>query len=92
MTPQGQQVVVTQMPRPIMQGAGPSLPAATVIKAASPPLVQPTPVVTSTTPVPVPVQIKQEAKQPEFVKTPAGMKLIRDVTTPFVCEWGDCQM
>lgn len=81
-TPQGQQVVVTQMPRPIMQQPTVTnnvVTTSTVIKTAG------TAVVTQSNGAGM-------EKKVEEVKMVVRPKIIRDLTTPFVCEWGDCQM
>ncbi|KAK4887370.1 hypothetical protein RN001_003641 [Aquatica leii] len=75
-TPQGQQVVVTQVQRPMLQAASTTAnivptPTSTVIKTTGS------------------VAISQSIAPTTC--TPAKPKILRDVTTPFVCEWGDCQ-
>lgn len=88
-TPQGQQVVVTQVPRPIMQQSTVSnniVPVSTVVKSTANTVVtQVTTAMNSVAP------ITPEKKQ-EDVKPVVKPKIVRDLTTPFVCEWGDCQV
>lgn len=90
MTPQGQQVVVTQVPRPILQQSSVTnniVPVSTVVKST------PAPVATQTTATPSnSVQPSATEKKPEEPKPVAKPKIVRDLTTPFVCEWGDCQV
>lgn len=86
-TPQGQQVVVTQVPRPIVQQptvTNNSVPTSTVIKTTG------TAVVTQSNSAINSVATVE--KKVEEVKTIVRPKIVRDLTTPFVCEWGDCQM
>ncbi|KAJ8953067.1 hypothetical protein NQ318_013409 [Aromia moschata] len=79
-TPQGQQVVVTQVPRPMMHTSSVTnnvIPSPTkVIKSVAGSTMTQT---TSTNGV--------TEKKPEDVKK---VKIVRDLSTPFVCEWGDC--
>ncbi|XP_018568229.1 AT-rich interactive domain-containing protein 2 isoform X2 [Anoplophora glabripennis] len=82
--PQGQQVVVTQVPRPIMHTSSVTnnvLTAPKVIKSVAGTSVAQT--TTSTTSNGV------TEKKPEEPKKP---KIIRDLTTPYVCEWGECNI
>ncbi|KAJ8922596.1 hypothetical protein NQ315_007626 [Exocentrus adspersus] len=77
--PQGQQVVVTQVPRPIMHTSSVTnnvVTASKVIKASA--SAQATTVTNGVV-----------EKKPEEPKKP---KIIRDLTTPYVCEWGDCEI
>lgn len=87
-TPQGQQVVVTQVPRPILQSStvtNNNIPAVTtVIKTTTTTAVTQT---NTTNAVSVITEKKQE--EPKVISKP---KIVRDLTTPFVCEWGDCQV
>lgn len=81
-TPQGQQVMVTQMPRPILQTAtsiNNVLPTSTIIKA------------TANTTMGQTIIAASEKKVEEPKPVPK-VKIVRDVSTPFVCEWGECQM
>ncbi|XP_022907233.1 AT-rich interactive domain-containing protein 2 isoform X2 [Onthophagus taurus] len=87
-TPQGQQVVVTQVQRPILQSSSvsnnnnnnQSSTSGGIIKSAAS---QCTSTITTT--------ITAE-KKTEEIKVSPKPKIIRDLTTPFVCEWGDCQI
>lgn len=90
-TPQGQQVVVTQVPRPIIQTSTVTnnLPVTTVIKSTTT-----TTSVTQTIAsncINVLAEKKLDHHQQEAKHFPKP-KIVRDLTTPFVCEWGDCQM
>ncbi|KAI4462715.1 at-rich interactive domain-containing protein 2 [Holotrichia oblita] len=89
-TPQGQQVVVTQVQRPILQTSTVSNnppPTSTVIKSVgSTTTTQVTPVSTSSNTITV------IEKKIDDVKSQPRMKINRDMSTPFVCEWGDCQV
>lgn len=88
-TPQGQQVVVTQVQRPILQQSTVTnniVPVSTIVKTISNPIVTPTTASTTTT-----TTIKLQEKKQEESKQPVKAKIVRDLTTPFVCEWGDCQ-
>ncbi|KAK9720447.1 RFX DNA-binding domain [Popillia japonica] len=89
-TPQGQQVVVTQVQRPILQTSTVSNnppPTSTVIKSVgSTTTTQVTSVSTSNNTVTV------IEKKIEDVKPQPRVKINRDMSTPFVCEWGDCQV
>lgn len=83
--PQGQQVVVTQVPRPIMHTSSVTnnvLTPPKVIKSVAGTSTAHT-IMTSTTSNGV------TEKKPEEPKKP---KIIRDLTTPYVCEWGECNM
>lgn len=80
MTPQGQQVVVTQVHRPVLQNSSVSntmIPATSVIKTTS-----------ATTVTQCSVSNGIVEKKVEDTKP----KIIRDLSTPFVCEWGDCNL
>lgn len=89
-TPQGQQVVVTQVPRPVAQSS--TVSNNNHVNVHHPkPVVRPTPtpspaLSTTSTSSTISNGVKVE-KQEDF--TPK-IKIIRDLTTPFVCEWGDC--
>ncbi|GJQ83093.1 hypothetical protein Trydic_g20104 [Trypoxylus dichotomus] len=91
-TPQGQQVVVTQVQRPILQTSSVSnnnsQPTPTVIKSvgSTAPVQQVTAVTTANNTVTV---IEKKAEE---VKPQPRPKINRDLSTPFVCEWGDCQV
>lgn len=101
-TPQGQQVVVTQVPRPILQQSTVTnniVPVSTLVKTITNPVVTPTTAVTTT----ITTNLSQKQQQldkkttnvTEETKPPVVVvktKIIRDLTTPFVCEWGDCQV
>ncbi|KAF5308291.1 hypothetical protein FQR65_LT06284 [Abscondita terminalis] len=85
-TPQGQQVVVTQVQRPILQSASATTnivptPTSTVIKTTGSVAISQSVAPTTCT------VIEKKVEEPK----PAKPKILRDVTTPFVCEWGDCQ-
>lgn len=85
-TPQGQQVVVTQVQRPILQSASSIsniVPTSTIIKTTASTVVSQTVASTSCT------IMERKLEEPKIIPKP---KIMRDVTTPFVCEWGDCQM
>lgn len=86
-TPQGQQVVVTQMPRPIMQQPTVSnnvvVTTSTVIKTAG---------AAATAVVSQSGGAAAVEKKAEEVKVVVRPRIVRDLTTPFVCEWGECQM
>ncbi|KRT80635.1 hypothetical protein AMK59_6340 [Oryctes borbonicus] len=91
-TPQGQQVVVTQVQRPILQTSTvssnnpPPPPTSTVIKSVgSTTSIQSATVTTANNTVTV-----IEKKVVEELKP--RPKINRDLSTPFVCEWGDCQV
>lgn len=95
-TPQGQQVVVTQMPRPIMQQSSVStniVPATSVIKAtpsAAPAnTVQNVVMANSTNATVIKKEVQEEVKP---APAPQKVKIVRDLSSPYVCEWGDCQM
>lgn len=93
-TPQGQQVVVTQVQRPILQQSTVTnniVPVSTVVKTTTIPVVTQTNVTTTPTPIAPNVQQTPE-KKPEEPKPVVKTKIVRDLTTPFVCEWGDCQV
>ncbi|RZC36970.1 AT-rich interactive domain-containing protein 2, partial [Asbolus verrucosus] len=78
-TPQGQQVVVTQVHRPVLQSSTVTnniIPTSSVIKT--------TPVTAITQSGTTSSSVNE--KKVEEVKP----KIVRDLTTPFVCEWGDC--
>ncbi|ENN71330.1 hypothetical protein YQE_11990, partial [Dendroctonus ponderosae] len=74
--PQGQQVVVTQVPRPITQSS--------TSKSARP-TPTPSPVLSTASTSSLSNGVKEK---PEEI--PPKPKIIRDLTTPFVCEWGEC--
>ncbi|KAL1509667.1 hypothetical protein ABEB36_004373 [Hypothenemus hampei] len=84
-TPQGQPVVVTQVPRPMAQS--PTLSSNNVQQTKA---VRPTP-----TPSPAlstastSSTLSNGVKEKQEESTPK-VKIVRDLTTPFVCEWGDC--
>ncbi|CAH1112236.1 unnamed protein product [Psylliodes chrysocephalus] len=83
-TPQGQQVVVTQVPRPVMHTSSVSnnLPPVTkVIKSVASSNTS-----TNTTQTQN-VNIMTERKKEEEIK-----KKARDLTTPYICEWIDCNI
>ncbi|KAK9875639.1 hypothetical protein WA026_009438 [Henosepilachna vigintioctopunctata] len=87
-TPQGQQVVVTQVPRPVIHSSVSNIQTPTVIKTN--PVAPVVPVSTTSTtasPVvhPAVTQIKQEDVKPK-IKT----KVVKDMMHPFICEWVDC--
>ncbi|XP_031339468.1 AT-rich interactive domain-containing protein 2-like isoform X2 [Photinus pyralis] len=87
-TPQGQQVVVTQVQRPLLQTASttPNIvptPTSTVIKTTGSVAVSQSVAPTTCTVI---------EKKPEDPKPIVKPKIVRDVLTPFVCEWGDCQI
>lgn len=84
-TPQGQQVVVTQVQRPLLQSSSVSnnISTSTVIKTSG------TTIVTQSSASNGVAFIERKLEEP---KPPPKPKIIRDLTTPFVCEWGDCQM
>lgn len=98
----GQQVVVTQVPRPILQQSTVTnnvVPVSTVVKTtANPVIVTQTSIgITTTTTASATVvtttNIQQTPeKKPEEFKAAVKTRIVRDLTTPFVCEWGDCQM
>nr|CAH7715865.1 unnamed protein product [Callosobruchus chinensis] len=86
-TPQGQQMVVAQIPR---QTAHTSTVTnnTTVISTINKTTALRQPVMTTTSSqsrAPTPTQ---EKKEDETKKT----KLVRDLTTPYVCEWGECNV
>lgn len=101
-TPQGQQVVVTQVQRPIVQQPNVSTniasaatsvttPTATaVIKNAAPPNVV---VSQSNTGSNVSTGVEKKVQEESSKQSPVQkVKVIRDLNSPFVCEWGDCQV
>ncbi|XP_017768585.1 PREDICTED: uncharacterized protein LOC108556814 isoform X2 [Nicrophorus vespilloides] len=85
MTPQGQQVVVTQVQRPILQQSTVSnLPTTTtVVKTAVSSVVT-----QSTASNGGPSLVEKRAEEIKL----SMKKVVRDLTTPFVCEWGDCYL
>ncbi|XP_060530218.1 AT-rich interactive domain-containing protein 2 isoform X3 [Cylas formicarius] len=92
-TPQGQQVVVTQVPRPIAQSptvsnssGGASSPTKLIKSTAS---TMVSSAITTTTTTATTNGVK-ETKAPEEVRT--RPRVARDLTTPFVCEWGECDI
>lgn len=90
-TPQGQQVVVTQVPRPILQQSTVTnniVPVSTVVKTTA----NPTVVTQATAAAAAAANGVSPEKKSEEVKPVVKPKIVRDLTTPFVCEWGDCQM
>ncbi|KAK5644097.1 hypothetical protein RI129_007942 [Pyrocoelia pectoralis] len=87
-TPQGQQVVVTQVQRPLLQTASTTsnivpTPTSTVIKTTGSVAVSQSAASTTCT------VIEKKIEDPKPVLKP---KILRDISTPFVCEWGDCQI
>lgn len=78
-TPQGQQVVVTQVQRPILQQSTVSnnVPT-TVIKTTG-----------STVQTNSNCNTEKKVEEPKPAPKP---KIIRDLTNPYVCEWSDCNM
>ncbi|VEN41269.1 unnamed protein product [Callosobruchus maculatus] len=88
MTPQGQQMVVAQIPRQTVHTStvtNNTTVISTINKAASA-LRQP--VMTSVSTQSRASTPTQEKKEEEMKKT----KLVRDLTTPYVCEWGECNV
>nr|CAI5859948.1 unnamed protein product [Callosobruchus analis] len=86
-TPQGQQMVVTQIPRQTVHTSTVTN-NTTVISTINKASTLRQPVVTasaSQSRAPTPTQ---EKKEDEVKKT----KLVRDLTTPYVCEWGECNV
>ncbi|XP_048524869.1 AT-rich interactive domain-containing protein 2 isoform X2 [Dendroctonus ponderosae] len=75
-TPQGQQVVVTQVPRPITQSS--------TSKSARP-TPTPSPALSTASTSSLSNGVKEKLEE-----IPPKPKIIRDLTTPFVCEWGEC--
>ncbi|KAF5270062.1 hypothetical protein FQA39_LY08474 [Lamprigera yunnana] len=85
-TPQGQQVVVTQVQRPLLQAASTTTnivptPTSTVIKTS---------VAINQSVIPTTCTVvEKKTEEPKPIVKP---KILRDITTPFVCEWSDCQI
>ncbi|KAJ8968964.1 hypothetical protein NQ317_018328 [Molorchus minor] len=82
-TPQGQQMVVTQVPRPVMHTSSVtnnvvSTPTKVIKSVAG---------VTATQTMPSANGVTE--KKPD---EPKKVKVVRDLTTPFVCEWGECSI
>ncbi|XP_066257245.1 AT-rich interactive domain-containing protein 2 isoform X5 [Euwallacea similis] len=78
-TPQGQQVVVTQVPRPVAQSSSVSNNIQQSKSARPTPAPSPALSTTSTS-----------SSLSNGVKEEPKVKIVRDLTTPYVCEWGDC--
>ncbi|XP_066154556.1 AT-rich interactive domain-containing protein 2 isoform X2 [Euwallacea fornicatus] len=78
-TPQGQQVVVTQVPRPVAQSSSVSNNIQQSKSARPTPAPSPALSTTSTS-----------SSLSNGVKEEPKIKIVRDLTTPYVCEWGDC--
>lgn len=75
-------MVVTQVPRPVAQTSSVSnnpVPVSKVMKS-----IASTNVTQMLTTNGVPERKKEEAR--------SRMKIVRDITTPYVCEWGDCSV
>ncbi|KAF7270528.1 hypothetical protein GWI33_016488 [Rhynchophorus ferrugineus] len=86
-TPQGQQVVVTQVPRPLVHSSTVSnnnLQQTKVLR----PTPSPSPAL-STTSTSSTISNGVKDKQEDLIPK---VRIIRDLTTPFVCEWGDCMV
>ena len=84
-TPQGQQVVVTPVQRPILQTSTVSNSpiAISTIKTLG------SNVITQTNAANSNSLMDKKLDEPKVIpKT----KIVRDLTSPYVCEWGDCQM
>lgn len=85
-TPQGQQVVVTQVPRPVIHQSSVSNNNVAANKAIKTSVVGTTTTTvvqtTNSNGITTVVEKKEEIKP----------KIIRDLTTAFVCEWGQCNV
>ncbi|KAG5882101.1 hypothetical protein JTB14_016865 [Gonioctena quinquepunctata] len=81
-TPQGQQMVVTQVPRPVVHTSSVSnsvVPASKVIKTMAS---------SGGASHSMAANGTGEKKPDEIVK----FKILRDLSTPYICEWGDCNV
>ncbi|CAH1968878.1 unnamed protein product [Acanthoscelides obtectus] len=87
MTPQGQQVVVAQIPRQPAHTTTVSN-NTTVISTVNKTSAVKQPVMTNALSQPRAPTPTQEKKKLEVVKK----KPVRDLTTPYVCEWGECDV
>ncbi|KAL3266501.1 hypothetical protein HHI36_010671 [Cryptolaemus montrouzieri] len=88
-TPQGQQVVVTQVPRPVIHSSVSNIVSNPSVIKTNPvvsPAISATPTTTTNT---VGRQVITQVKQ-EDVKPKIKIKVIKDISYPFICEWGDC--
>ncbi|XP_050307991.1 AT-rich interactive domain-containing protein 2 isoform X2 [Anthonomus grandis grandis] len=84
-TPQGQQVVVTQVPRPVAQASTVSCNNIQQTKTTRP-TPSPSPALSTTsTSSSMSNGVKEKSEEP--VK-----KVVRDVTSLYICEWDDCQI
>lgn len=86
-TPQGQQMVVTQVPRPVVHTSTVSstnlVPSPSKIIKPPPICSSPSLTLTTTTSSNGITDKKTETEQKRT-------KVARDLATPYVCEWGDC--
>lgn len=86
-TPQGQQMVVTQVPRPIVHT---STVSNTNVVASSSKVIKSMPICSSPAPTPTTTTtsngVMEKKKEMEQKKT----KVSKDLAALYVCEWGDC--
>ncbi|XP_030747201.1 AT-rich interactive domain-containing protein 2 isoform X3 [Sitophilus oryzae] len=85
-TPQGQQVVVTHVPRPVVHSSTVSNNNVQQTKPISRPTPSPSPALSTTS---TSSTISNGVKEKQEDLTPK-VRIARDLTTPFVCEWNDC--
>ncbi|XP_045481042.1 AT-rich interactive domain-containing protein 2 isoform X5 [Harmonia axyridis] len=87
-TPQGQQVVVTQVPRPVIHTSVSNIVQTSTVIKSNPASIITTSTTTSTanSNVTVSQTVKQEDSKPKIFKG----KTVKDTTHLFICEWIDC--
>ncbi|CAH0561488.1 unnamed protein product [Brassicogethes aeneus] len=85
-TPQGQQVVVTQVPRPVMASVSTNNAVSAQQGAKTSMVMATSKLTTPATANGVVVVTEKKEEQPKIPK------IVRDLTTAFVCEWGTCNI